>query len=147
MNNSEKFEFICGLAVILLVAVIGLKIYSVRTYIGNFESAQKITAKFSSVEGIDIGSKVKISGIKVGSVSNVSIDKESFRAIVEIKIDKSLKLPRDTSIKVSSDGILGGKFLNIIPGDEEIFIEDGGSIQITNCSVNLEELLSKFIAK
>ncbi|OFW86729.1 MAG: outer membrane lipid asymmetry maintenance protein MlaD, partial [Alphaproteobacteria bacterium RIFCSPHIGHO2_01_FULL_40_8] len=104
-----------------------------------------LVAKFDNVDGIANGSDVKISGVKIGTVENQFLDETDFRAALKLNIDSSIKLPSDSSAKIASEGLLGSKYLAINPGGDEEMLMDGEEIAFTQSSVNLEELLGKFI--
>ncbi len=102
-------------------------------------------AKFDNISGIEAGSDIKISGVKIGTVEDEFLDKKTYRAALKLLINESIKLPTDSSAKISSEGLLGSKFLSIEPGADDEILTDGGEIQFTQSSVNFEELLGKFI--
>lgn len=104
-----------------------------------------VTAKFDRIDGLVVGSDVKMSGIKIGTISNLTLDPNSYLAVATILIDPSVKLPSDSSAQVTSDGLLGGKFLSIVPGAEDKMISPGGEIQFTQSSVNLESLIGHMV--
>ena len=104
----------------------------------------QITAKFNNVDGIEVGSDIKISGVKVGVVTEKSLDYETYRAILKFSIDKAVKIPLDSNAAVVSSGLLGGKYIDIRPGSEENYIQENGKISYTQSSINLEELIGKF---
>ena len=104
-----------------------------------------ITADFSTIGGLKAGDAVQISGVKVGSVSNVELDRKTYLARVHMDIDSGLQLPVDTAAMISSESLLGGKYLALELGAEEDTIEDGGSVQYTQAPQNLEQLLGQFI--
>lgn len=108
------------------------------------ESGYTISANFDRVDGIARGTDVKIGGIKIGTVQDMSLDTESFRAKVILNISDKVKLPSDSSAEIASEGLLGGKFVNIVPGAEEDNLKNGGKIEYTQSSINLEQLLGKF---
>ncbi len=115
---------------------------------GNMRSVKsdgmQITAKFNNVDGIEVGSDIKISGVKVGVVTEKSLDYETYRAILKFSIDKAVKIPLDSNAAVVSSGLLGGKYIDIRPGSEENYIQENGKISYTQSSINLEELIGKF---
>jgi len=131
-------------AVVLIVAAFFLTFaYSstnVRTVHG-----YEVTAKFDRVDGLNPGSDVKISGIKVGTVVDETLDPETFLAIVKLSLKSDVKLPTDTVAQVSSEGLLGGNFLALVPGSDDKNIQPGGEIKYTQAPVNLMQLLGKFI--
>lgn len=102
-------------------------------------------AKFDDASGIEAGSDVKISGIKVGTIDNNSLDTKTYRALLFFSLGKDVQLPTDSSAKIVSSGLLGEKYLEIMPGADEEFLKDGGEITYTQSSVNFEQLLGKFM--
>ena len=90
-----------------------------------------LTARFDHIDGLTLGSDVKIAGVKVGSVTEQSIDPKTFQAIVGVRIDGAIKLPKDSSAEIVSDGLLGGKYLSLTPGGEDDNLKPGGRISIT----------------
>ena len=83
--------------------------------------------------------------MRVGGVTSERIDPASFQAVVTFTIDDSIKLPDDSSAQVTSDGLLGGVYLGLVPGGSEKVLPPGGTVQITQGAVSLEDLLGKFI--
>jgi len=101
--------------------------------------------KFDKVDGLSVGGDVKISGIKVGSITKQYLDKNTFLAVVEISIDPSIKLTDSTFAKITSEGLLGGNYLVLDPGDEEDpVLEEGDEITNTQGAVDFLGLLDKF---
>lgn len=136
-------ETILGAIVVIgagLFLMFGYRVGNVGTPTG-FE----LSADFSGIGGLSAGDDVQISGVKVGSVSSVELDSETFLARVHMTLDPEIKLPTDTGAIISSESLLGGRFLALEPGaDEEVF-ESGGKIQFTQAPQNLEQLLGQFI--
>ncbi len=101
--------------------------------------------KFDKVDGLATGGDVKISGIKVGSITKQYLDKENFYAVVEISIDPAIKLSETTFAKITSEGLLGGNYLVLDPGDDEDeLLEEGDEITNTQGAVDFLNLLDKF---
>jgi phospholipid/cholesterol/gamma-HCH transport system substrate-binding protein len=86
-----------------------------------------------------------MAGVKVGTVIGTSIDPQTYLADVNFTVSNAIKLPTDSSAEISSDGLLGGKYLSLVPGGADAMIKPGGRVTITQSSVSLEELLGKFI--
>lgn len=131
-------------ALVLLVAVSFL-VYGYQMGDVATPDGYSITADFSKIGGLNPGDDVQISGVKVGSVTDVSLVEESYLARVHISIDSHYQLPQDTVALISSESLLGGKYLSLEPGADEEMIPDGGQIQYTQAPQNLEELLGQFI--
>ncbi len=108
-------------------------------------STYQISAKFDNIDGVNLGSDVKIAGVKIGSVTREIIDPKTYQAILTLGIDQAIKLPADSSAKILSSGLLGGKYISLEIGSDEEILKNGSQIQFTQSGVNFEELLGKFI--
>ena len=104
-----------------------------------------LRASFDRIDGLTNGADVRIAGVKVGSVSGSRIDPQNFNAELVLRVDRGLKLPADTSAEITSEGLLGGKYVSLVPGGSDRLLGDGGRITETQGSVSLESLLGKFI--
>jgi phospholipid/cholesterol/gamma-HCH transport system substrate-binding protein len=143
--NKRKIEFYVGLfAVIGIVCVSYLFIVLGEiNLIGN--SRYAVVANFSSVSGLKIGARVEMVGVEVGSVSQISIDKEKMVAKVELRIDKNVELAEDSIASVKTSGIIGQKYIDISPGASDIFLAPGEEIFHTEASLDIESLVRKYI--
>lgn len=143
--TEKRSEIFVG-AVVLAVAV-GFLIYLLQaTGLGVGGDRYNVTASFRSAEGISVGTEVRLAGVKVGSVSAVSLDAQTYRAITEISVDMDVLIPDDSAMIVAAEGLLGGNFVEIIPGGSPFNVEEGGEIVDTQGSVSLINLLLKFVA-
>lgn len=104
-----------------------------------------VKADFADASGITTGSEVRISGMKVGIVRELVLNPKSFQATAVMEVKSALELPKDTSAAIMSSGLLGDKFIRLDPGGAEEMLKDGETIRFTQASVNLEELLGKFV--
>jgi phospholipid/cholesterol/gamma-HCH transport system substrate-binding protein len=148
-NKEEKKEFIVG-AIAFLLGVIGL----VYTYVQNPEEDAKkisddkyiVSARFNRTDGLFAGDEVRLAGIKVGIVSDLKID-ESYGAIAKLLIKKEVDLPEDTGASIETDGLFGGKHVELEPGGAMYMIEkdNQGNIVYTQDAMVVEELLDKLI--
>jgi phospholipid/cholesterol/gamma-HCH transport system substrate-binding protein len=143
MKNSVV-ETITGAVVIAIAAVFFFYVYT-TTEAGRGQSGYKLTAEFENVEGIGVGSDVRMAGIKVGSVTNQDIDTASFQAIVTMVIDPKMQLPDDTTAKVTSEGLLGGKFISLEAGGSETKLKDGDRFNYTQGAIDIWSLISQFM--
>jgi phospholipid/cholesterol/gamma-HCH transport system substrate-binding protein len=142
--SRNVIETILG-AVVLLVAVgFGAWAYG-RSNMGDGAGGYELVAKFDRVDGLEVGSDVRMSGIKVGRVLAQTLDPQTYRAEVRFSVREGIQLPADSSAQIASTGLLGGKFLSLTPGGDEKMLADGGEITLTQSSVNLEDLIGKFI--
>lgn len=141
--NHNTVETVLG-GVVLAVAGVFLTI-ALSSASFKQTSGYTVNANFAKADGITPGMDVRMSGVKIGSVSNMSLDSKTYLAHIAMTIQSSIELPTDTVAKVASESILGGKYLTLEPGGDEDMIKDGGTIQYTQSAVNLEELIGKFI--
>tara|TARA_A100001037_G_C15007835_1_gene570240 strand:+ start:610 stop:1050 length:441 start_codon:yes stop_codon:yes gene_type:complete len=105
----------------------------------------KLFARFTSVSGLREGANVEMGGVKIGKVTKIYLDRSSYDAIVEIQIERSIMLQEDTIASVRSRGIIGDKYIKIAPGGSDQFLSPEDTIDQTESSVELEELISKYI--
>ena len=136
-------ETILG-AVVLVVAAFFLTFSYKTAHVGTSNGYQ-VFAEFPGIGGLSIGDDVQISGVKVGSVEAVELDEETYLARVHMSIDSDYALPTDTAALISSESLLGGRYLALEPGAEEDTIPPGGKVKFTQAPQNLEQLLGKFI--
>lgn len=104
-----------------------------------------VHADFSGIGGLNVGDDVQISGVKIGSVADVSLNPQTYLARVTMSLEHHVKLPTDTAALISSKSLLGGRYLALEPGADEELIEDGGRVIYTQAPQNLEQLLGQFI--
>jgi phospholipid/cholesterol/gamma-HCH transport system substrate-binding protein len=143
MARRNIAEILTG-AVVLLVAA-GFLAYAVANSGRSAVSGYTLYAKFEHIDGLGVGADVRMAGVKIGNVSEERIDPQSFQAVVGLTVRNDMKLPKDTAAIITSESLLGGKYLSLQPGGEEAILQPGQTITITQSSVSLEELLGKFI--
>ncbi len=136
-------ETILG-GVVLVVAALFLSFAYSSTGI-QAVSGYELFAKFDRIDGLKDGGDVRLSGIKVGTVIGQSIDPETYLAVVRLSVDPSIRLPLDSAAEIVSDGLLGGKYMSLVPGADEKMIKPGGEIKFTQSPMNLESLISQFM--
>ncbi len=131
--------------VILLIT--GLFVFYVYVTVDNkFFNAELfiLKARFENIDGIVVGSKIKMSGVNIGSVKSISIDPESFYAIVTMGFDKEFNFPDDTEASVQLEGLLGGSYISILPGGSDVMLLNDQEILYTQGSTSLLNLMLKF---
>ena len=131
-------------AVVLAVAVMFLAFaYSIADL--KAVTGYEVKATFLKVGGLERGSDVRISGIDVGTVTSQTLNPETFQAQVIMSIDPSVVLPADTEASIVSDGLLGGKYVNLVPGRASERIAAGGVVSKTKDYQSLEDLVGQII--
>ncbi|MGB7205528.1 MAG: outer membrane lipid asymmetry maintenance protein MlaD [Anderseniella sp.] len=143
MKNS-MVETAVGAFVVAVALGFGGFMYSIGG-LGGTTSGYAVQASFGSVDGINVGTDVRVAGIKVGTVTAQDLDRETYRANVKLSLDPSVKLPEDTTAKIASEGLLGGKFISLEPGGSETMIESGGDIEFTQDAIDIFGLVSQFV--
>lgn len=146
MAQARSFAEIATGAVVLGIAAVFLGyavLHSGRA--GGSADGTVLTARFDKIDGLNNGADVRIAGVKVGSVTAQRINPETFAAEVTLNVDSTLRLPSDTSAEITSEGLLGGKYVSLVPGGSDRFLQSGGRITETQGSVSLESLLGRFI--
>jgi phospholipid/cholesterol/gamma-HCH transport system substrate-binding protein len=146
MQRRSLAEVLTGAAVLLvaiafLIHAVGTSGRSLTGGAGGIE----LTARFDRIDGLSPGADVRIGGVKVGSVVDQRIDPATFLAVLRMSVDGNLKLPTDTSAEITSESLLGGKYVALVPGGEEKVLASGDQITITQSAVSLESLLGRFI--
>lgn len=130
---------------VVLVVAIGFFGWAyARSSVGD-PGGYTLVAKFDRIDGLPMGADVRISGIKVGSVLAQSLDPQTYRALVRFSVASDIELPNDSSAAVVSSGLLGGKYLALVPGGDDQLLAEGGEITLTQSSVNIEDLIGKYI--
>jgi len=142
MHNS-LVETLIG-AVVIAVAVLFLVFAYTGSGVGAVASGYDVTARFDRADGVNVGTDVRLSGIKVGTVSKLGLDPKTFNAVTTLTITGNVKLPDDSSVRITSDGLLGNQYLSIEPGGSMQMIKPGGQIENTQGSIDLIGLLGKF---
>jgi phospholipid/cholesterol/gamma-HCH transport system substrate-binding protein len=143
MGRHGVAETLAG-AVVLVVAL-GFLTYAIAHSGRSVSSGYPLMASFDHIDGLNVGGDVRIAGVKVGSVTDERIDPKSFQAIVTLSVRDGIELPKDTAAEITSESLLGGKYINLSPGGDETDLKPGQTITITQSSVSLEQLLGKFI--
>ena len=144
--KENKLEVIIG-AIVLTVALgfvvfiyqsTGLSVSNSRHY--------ELKADFRSADGIHVGTDVRLAGVKVGAVSDLSLNVKTYRAEAELAIENQVDIPDDSALAVSSEGLLGGSFIETIPGASYEYMQPGDEFLDTHGSVSLMSLLLKFVS-
>ena len=145
MNEKQHTEMLVG--IFLLIGIIAITFLALR--IGDFQLLNNqqyiIKAEFTSVSGLKKGAHVEIAGVSVGRVTNIIFNPETYLAEVHIAIEDSIQVPDDSIASIRTSGIIGDKFLKISPGGSDNIIGPNMIILETEPSINLEELISKYI--
>lgn len=141
--KNNALETMMG-AVVLAVAAFFLA-FAYRSSGYHDQGGQILTARFDRVDGLQVGSDVRVSGVKVGLIKAIEVDPKTFLAQVTISLTDAIKLPKDSSAEIVTDGLLGGKYMAIVPGGDEKNLKSGDRITHTQSSVSLEAMIGQLI--
>lgn len=141
--RGNVIETVIG-AIVLVVAGLFLFYAYSRSDVGAV-GGYGISARFSRVDGLTPGSDVRISGIKVGTVVDQELDPETYMAVVGMTIDSNVRLPDDSSAKITSEGLLGNYYVAIEPGASETMLDSGDQIVYTQGAVDLMSLIGQAV--
>ena len=143
--TQNSTEIVVG-GLVLAVAV-GFLAYAARvTGVQSSAGSYPLTASFRSLEGVSVGTDVRLAGVKIGSVNSVDLNTETFRADTVISVKDGIEIPDDSAITIASEGLLGGNFVEIVPGGSPFMFEPSSEIEDTQSAVSLVSLLLKFVS-
>ena len=143
MQNNTTTETFIGLLVVVVLA--GVVFFAYTTSGRGSVNGYDVKASFTSADGIAPGTDVRLNGIKIGSVASMDLDPKTYQAIVHFTIKNDVQLPDDSSVKVTSTGLLGSPFLAVTPGGDDKMLKSGGVITNTQGAIDLMGLLGRFI--
>ena len=146
MDTRKTFEAIIGFVIVLFCLLFVVNVFKSGIKIRNAAYNKLLYAKFNNINGIKIGSVVKIAGVNVGSVENVELDNDDFNVKLTMRLRSDMNVPVDSVISVNSEGLLGGKYLGIEPGIEDTYLKSGEYFSSTQSTMNIEKLIGKVVA-
>jgi phospholipid/cholesterol/gamma-HCH transport system substrate-binding protein len=142
MQQNNVAETLIG-ALVVGVAIAFLAFTYVRTGSGSL-SGYEINAKLSKVDGLAVGTDVRLSGIKIGTVTDLTLDPKTYLVTVHMNVRDDIKLPVDSSVLVTQAGFLGGQYLSITPGGDEKMMAAGAFFENAQGSIDVMNLVGRF---
>ena len=143
--SHNTTEVLVGGAV--LAAALAFGFYASQTTgLSAVGDSYPLHASFRSLEGVGVGTDVRLAGVKIGTVTDVVLNPETYRADTTFSVATGIAVPDDSAVIVSSEGLLGGNFVEIMPGGSPFFFEAGDEVEDTQGAVSLISLLVKFVA-
>ena len=141
--QRSMLETVMG-AVVLLAAVAFLSFaYEAANLRGS--NGYEIAAEFGATGGLSVGDDVRISGIKVGQITDQQLDPVTYVARIVIALDPQIQIPADSSARITAASLLGGNYLELLPGAEIDMLQPGDVIYDTRDPVSLTDLLGKAV--
>ena len=142
LPQNSATETLIGAAVVLAAALLLLFVYLGKGSGG--ASGYPLNVRLAKADGLGVGTEVRLSGIKVGSVTDMTLDPNTYLVTVHMNMDPSVKIPVDSSILVTSAGLLGGQYLSITPGGDDKMLASGGTIENAQGSIDIMSLVGRF---
>ncbi len=141
--KSSVLETLLGAIVLVLAGFFVTLAYSTSDI--TTSGGYPLHATFDKVDGVKVGSDVRLAGIKIGSVTAITLDSERFVALMTITVQENVQLPLDSVIEIASEGLLGGNYVSITPGGDMDVLAAGDRFQFSQSPVNLADLLGRFV--
>ena len=146
MNNKFNFEFLLGIFILLATMITFISISS-KLSIFNKSENFILESSFFDIGNLKIGSDVKINGVKVGEVDNIYLDTDTYMAIVKTSYDSNIKIPLDSSFKISNNGFVGSPYIEISLGNSFDLFKNNDLTGNNIDAISLEEIINNFIFK
>lgn len=141
--NKRPIETIMGIIVLFVAASFIYFAYNASDL--RVVKGYEVTVNFLKVGGLNVGSDVRINGVKVGTVVSQALDNENYLAVIKLSISPEIKLPKDSVFEVAADGLMGDKFIKIQPGQEKEFIQNGETAINTKDFKTIEDMVGEII--
>ena len=147
MKPMRLIEIAVGLFMAAgFVAIFFLAMQASNLSISTSGDTYSVTASFENVGGLKVRAPVTMAGVRIGRVSGITADKETFEAIVTLDIESQYdQIPDDTFAKIYTAGLLGEQYIGLDPGGSEDYLQEGASLEMTQSALVLEEIISKFM--
>ncbi len=142
--NRETVHILVGAAVFLVAPLLLVIFFSGDARTGSAQGYE-LTARYNRVDGVTIGTDVLLAGAPVGKVTGQEFDAETLQAVLTMTLRDDIRVPTDTAALIVSDGLLGGKFINLDPGGAEEMLEPGDSFNYVQDAIIVEALLEKVV--
>lgn len=141
--KDNAVEALVGLLV--LIVAVGFVVFAYQRTGGGAVGGYRLAARFPNVSGVNTGTDVRVSGMKVGSVTGQRLDDKTFQAVLDLSIDPKIKLPIDSSAAITSEGLLGGNYITLTPGGDPETLKPGDEITDTQGATDLMGLIGGYI--
>jgi phospholipid/cholesterol/gamma-HCH transport system substrate-binding protein len=142
MQQNNVAETLIG-AVVVAVAVAFLAFAYLRTGSGSL-SGYEINARLAKADGLAVGTDVRLAGIKIGTVTDLTLDPKTYLVTVHMSIRDDIKLPTDSSVLVTQAGFLGGQYLSVTPGGDDKMMVAGAYFDNAQGSIDVMNLVGRF---
>jgi len=150
MQQNRMLEIWVGLFVAMGLAalfVLAMKVSNLSV-LNSERDTYRLIARFDNVGGLKVRSPVSVAGVRIGRVTGIDFDNETFEAVVTLAISKKYdRFPKDTSARIFTAGLLGEQYVSLEPGGDEETLKDGDEIRLTQSALVLEQVIGQFLYK
>lgn len=144
--DREKVEISVGIFMLIgLAALVWITVKLGRMELLSGAGYYEVKAEFTNVGGLKVGASVEIGGVEIGRVKSIYVDPNKYTAIVVMMIKDGIKIPEDSIASVKTKGLIGEKFVEILPGASDRYVKVGGKIENTQSAFSLEDAIGKYI--
>ena len=144
--QRKSIELWVGIFMLLGMASLAMLAFKVSGSAGTGGDVYRINARFQNVGGLSEKAPVMVGGVRIGRVAEITIDRDDYSAVVGMDVDSYYNnLPIDSGASILTSGLLGAQFVGLEPGAEDIYLESGDEIEITQSAIQLETLISQFM--
>ncbi len=134
-----------GVGLLVVIAAIWFVTFAVGRTGGGAGDAIQVKALFPAANGVAIGTDVRIAGLKVGTVAAQRLEPQSYQAEVTLALDKGIAVPSDSSAAITTESLLGGSYVALLPGGSQTPLKNGDTILETQGSVDMMSLVGSVI--
>ncbi len=143
--SESKIEIFVG-AIVVAIAIYFTSYLFQVTGVATETNHYVIHASFRSAEGVRVGTDVRLAGVKIGTVTRLELDSASYEARSTLSIEQDILIPDDSSLSIASEGLLGGNFVEVVPGGSFVYLEAGDEVVDTQGSISLIQLMMRFVS-
>ncbi len=147
-TNTRAIEITVGVFILvgfLALLMLALQVSGLGNIVGN--NGYNVTATFTNIGDLRVRAPVSVAGVRIGEVSNITLDPATYRAVVTMQLEKKSQIPVDSSASIFTEGLLGSNYISINPGFSNTFLKNGGNIQNTHSALILENLIGQLMYK
>jgi len=147
IGGQVRLELIAGLLVLAAVVVISLSVMTAGDQqVADNGEFYTIEARFDNIGDLIVGSRVAASGVTIGRVSSVDYDNETYEAVVGLSINRKYdRFPLDTAASILTAGFTGDPFVELQPGADDVILQQGDVIDLTQSAMIIEQVIGQFI--
>jgi len=147
MGNNRVIEIVVGVFVALGIAalfMLAMKVSNLSSL--GADEGYELQARFDNIGGLKVMSPVSVGGVRIGRVTGIDFDQQSYEAVVRMAIDPSFdRLPKDSSASIFTAGLLGEQYVSLEPGADEVFLRAGDELLLTQSSLVMEQIIGQFL--